>query len=111
MADEPSQEPVSEPNPESKPESTAEPTSFKKEEFSGKNVKKGLGQSAIVLVGILLAVFASRSGTTGLVFGVLAILVLGYSIFQSMKDQSKLKWLNIAIKALFILLAIYFIVT
>ncbi len=81
-------------------------SSFGKEEFTGKNIAKALGRSALLFLAIVLSFFA----VVHWAIGVVAIALLAWGISMSLKDTSKLKWVNVFLRIVFMLIALLFII-
>lgn len=70
---------------------------------------KGIGRSLITLAGIVLGIL-SVLPKIGWVLGVVGIALLSWGILLSKDDTSHFKYANIAIKVVFILLVLAFII-
>lgn len=81
-------------------------------EFTSKNVVTGLIRGAVTtvslfvcLIGLAVGIFSKFLGAFIMLIGIGALV---WSIVSSWQDKSRLRWLNIAVKAFF---ALVFIIT
>lgn len=71
-----------------------------------RNAGIGFGRALVTALGIFLAI----AGVAFWPLSLIGIALLGFGIYQSSKDESKMKVANIVIKVIFIILGVMFLI-
>jgi len=81
-------------------------------EFSSKSILAGLlrtglfiGSFFLVIIGTMIYAFGLK--IAGNIMMMLAVLMMGYNTYLSFKDKSTIKWFNIGVKIILLLVYIF----